>query len=304
MKDLGDRHAALAQEVVILQVDVERLNLLQDIRHFIDGVLSTLRSGAVAADARRLHHDFHAAALTAVNAAIRRLGADDKFGAEFPLLDNVLPAKPIAILFLDGTDYNQRVVSFESKILDDFSRVDHRGHAALLVAGTASAYGLGILAPLVRIKFPVCHIADANGVDMCIHCDNVFAMPDGAEDIPHWVDFNLVKTNLLHLLFDAQDDFLLLRALTWNRNHVPQELCHLGFIFFCLFHDLCKIHVYSSSIHNSDTERYPLPASLLTRSPLDTVPNIRAKAWKNGVPHTKRPFPQPASAKSRLQKLP
>ena len=51
-------------------------------------------------DALDVDADLHAAALSAVDSAVGRLGGDDELRTDLVLVDYVLPAEAVAVLFL------------------------------------------------------------------------------------------------------------------------------------------------------------------------------------------------------------
>ena len=57
---------------------VEGPDVLEDVGHLVDGVVATLRGGAVAGHTVHVHTDLHAATVTTVDAAVGGLGGNDE----------------------------------------------------------------------------------------------------------------------------------------------------------------------------------------------------------------------------------
>ena len=239
-EDLRHGKASLAEERVEVQVLVKGAKLLKNRRHLVDRVVAPFRSGPVAGEPPRAHLDLHTAAVAAVDVARRGLGKHHKFRRVLVLVDDVLPAEAVAILLLDGAHHHQREVARKPQILDDLPRVDHGGHAALLVAGASADDDLVVLVPLVGVVGPKGAVADSDGIDVRVEGDQVFAVPDEAEHVPHGVDLDSVVPAGLHLGLDAMDHFLLPAALAGKSDHVPKEAGHLRLVLFRLAQNLLE----------------------------------------------------------------
>ena len=165
-------HKALYFLVVGSVVLVQSAHVLKDVGHLVDGVVAALRSGAVAGNALDVHTDLHTASLAAVDAAVGGLGGNHEVRADLILVDDVLPAKAVAVLFLNRTGYQNGVlVGEQSQILHDLSAVNRADDTAALVGHAASADLGVVLVALVGIKVPVVLVADANGVDVGVKTD-------------------------------------------------------------------------------------------------------------------------------------
>ena len=257
--EFGVQHLHQALDLVggAVAVLVQGADVLENVGHLVNGVVAALGSGAVAGDALHVHADLHAAAVTAVDAAVGGLGGDDELdlaagvlGTVEVLVDDVLPAHAVAVLFLDGADHHDLVaLGDEAHILHDLGAVHGGSHAALLV-GTAAAEDdvLGLIA-LVGVGLPVVDVADAHGVDVGVDGDDLVALAHPADDVAQAVDLHLVEAQLLHLGLDAHDDFLLLTALAGVGDHIPQETGHIGLVALCCSLDRFKIH--NAALHHN-----------------------------------------------------
>ena len=232
-------------------VFVERANVLENVGHLVDGVISPLRSGAVAGDALYIHADLHAATVTPVDAAVGRLSGDNKLDLASgvlrtvkDLVDDVLPAHTVAVLLLHGTDHHD-LITFrdQPQILHDLGAVNGGGHAALLV-GTAPSvdHVLGLIA-LVGVSLPVGEVADAHGVDVGVDGDDLLTIAHPADDVAKTIDLHLVIAQMLHLGLDAVDDLAFLAAFAGVRDHFPQEAGHVRLIVLGRSLDRFKIHI-------------------------------------------------------------
>ena len=64
-------------------------------------------------DSVHIDADLHTPSLAAVNAAVSRLCGDDEFRTDFVFIDDVLPAEAVAVFFLDGSGYKDRILVAE-----------------------------------------------------------------------------------------------------------------------------------------------------------------------------------------------
>ena len=159
------------------------------------------------------------------------------------VVDDVLPAHPVAVLFLDGADDHDPIaLGIRSRSFIDLGAVDGGGHAALLVGAASAEDHVLRLISLVGVSLPVAEIADAYGIDMRVDGDDLFALAHPADDVAQAVDLYLIKAQLLHLGLDAQNDFLFFTALTGVRDHLPQETGHICLIASGCCLDRFKIH--------------------------------------------------------------
>ena len=204
----------------------------------------------MAGNALHVHADLHTAAVTTVDAAVGGLGGDDELnlllldavGGE-ELVDDVLPAHAVAVLFLDGAHHHDLVAGGDqAQILHDLGAVHGGSHAALLVGTAAAVDDLVVLIALVGVVGPVVDIADAHGVDVGVDGDDLVALAHPADHVAKAVKLGLVKAQLLHLGLDALANALLLAALAGDADHVPQEAGYVGLITFGSSFDLLKIH--------------------------------------------------------------
>ena len=226
-------HETLDLGLIGVVVFVEGADVLENVGHFIDGVVAALGGGAVAGDALDVHADLHAAAVAAIDAAVGGLGGDDELGDDLIHIIDVLPAHAVAVLFLDGADHHDLVPGGdEPQVLHDLGAVDSGGHAALLVGAAAAIDDLVGFVALVGVVGPVGQVADAHGVDVGVDGDDLLAVAHPADDVAQAVDFHLVKVQLLHLGLDALDHALLLAALAGDGDHGAQKLRHVFLVAF------------------------------------------------------------------------
>ncbi len=243
-------HQALDGVGGAVAVFVQGPDVLEDVGHLVDGVVAPLGGGAVAADALHVHTDLHAAPVAPVDAAVGGLGGDHELNlapgvlrALEVLVDDVLPAHAVAVLFLDGAhDHDLIALGDEPQVLHDFRPVHGGGHAALLVAAAPAEDDIVRLIALVGVRFPVVNVSDAHGVDVGVDGNDFFALAHPADDVAQAVDFHLVKAQLLHLGLDAHHHFFFLAALAGVGNHVPQEPGHLRLVALRGRLDLLEIH--------------------------------------------------------------
>ena len=229
---------------------VEGADIQNDLGHLVDGVVAALGSRAVAGDAVHIHADLHAAAVTAVDAAVGGLSGDDELdlltgvlGAVEVLVDDGLPAHTVAVLLLHGADHHHLVaLGQQIQILHDLHAVGGSGHAALLIGAAAAVDDIVRLIALVGVGVPVVDVADAHGVDVAVNGDDLVALAHPADDVAQLVELHLVIAQSLQLLGDALDDALLLAGLGRNGDHVTQELDHGGLIALGSFSDGFEIH--------------------------------------------------------------
>ena len=229
---------------------VEVADVQQDLGHLVDGVVTALRSGAVAGDTVHVDADLHTAAVAAIDAAVRRLGGDDELDLAAGILrsveifiDDGLPAHAVAVLLLHGADDHDLIaLGDETKVLHDLRAVGSGGHAALLVGAAASVDDVVRLIALIRVVRPVGAVADADGIDVGIDGDDLLARAHPADDVAKLIDLDPVIAELLQLLLDAHDDALFFAAFTGDGDHVPQETAHVGTIALGRTFDCFKIH--------------------------------------------------------------
>ena len=170
----------------------------------------------MAGNTLNIYTDLHTASLSAVDAAVGRLGGNNECRTVFVLIDDILPAKTVAVLFLNGTGYKNGVLVREkSQILHDLSAV-YCGYdtAALVGNATAANLSFGLIA-FVWIEGPVVTVADAYGINVCVKADKGFACTHKAQYVAHGINLYLVKAKVSHLFCDALDVSLLITALAW-----------------------------------------------------------------------------------------
>ena len=173
--------------------------------------------------------DLHAAAVTAIDAAVGGLSGNDELGLNAVLVVDVLPAHAVAVLFLDGADDHDLVaLGDEAHVLHHLGSVGSRSHAALLVGAAAAVDDLVGLVALIGIGIPVLDVADADGVDVRVDGDDLVALAHKAHDVAQAVDLDLVIAKALHLGLDAGNNLALLAGLRGVRDHSAQEASHIS----------------------------------------------------------------------------
>ena len=193
--------------------------------------------------------DLHAAAVTAVDAAVGGLGGNDELGLNAVLVVDVLPAHAVAVLFLDGADDHDLVaLGDEAHVLHHLGSIGSRSHAALLVGAAAAIDDLVGLVALIGIGIPVLDVADADGVDVGVDSDDLVAIAYKAHDVAQAVDLDLVIAKALHLGLDASDNLTLLARLRGVRDHSAQEASHISTVGLSSSLDSVEIEFLS---HNS-----------------------------------------------------
>ena len=205
-----NRDRALAEERIALEPLVELFDFERDAGDLVDGIVAALRRRTVTAPTLHLDADLHATAMAAIDVHVRRFGNDDEFGFQLLDVEQVLPAKPVAVLFHHGCREINRELIVQAKFLDDSARVNHRGHAALLIHRPAPPNFPGLHERLERIEIPLRQVAGINRVHVAVEGDHAFALADAADDVAEAVNADSVEADLLHFLFDDGDDVLLL----------------------------------------------------------------------------------------------
>ena len=109
----------------------------------------------MAGNALNIYADLHASPLTAIDTAVGRLSGNDEFRTNLVLIDDVLPAKAVAVLLLNGTRYKNRVLIREkAQIFHDLCAVYCGDDSSALIGNAAAAdLGLSFIA-LVWIEGP------------------------------------------------------------------------------------------------------------------------------------------------------
>ena len=237
-------------------VFIEGADILDDVRHLVNGIVAPFGGGAVAGDALYVYPDLHAAPVTAVDAAVGRFRGDDEFDlaagvlrAVEVLVDDVLPAHPVAVLFLHGADHHDLVALRDQvQLLHDLHAVHGGGHAALLIRAAPAVDHVLSFVALIGVGLPVGEVADAHGIDVGVDGDDLFAVAHPADDVAQTVHFHLIIAQTLHLGLDAVDDFPLLAAFAGVGDHFPQEAGHVRLIPSGRRLDRFKIHIVT--LHN------------------------------------------------------
>ena len=240
--DLG-----LVSSVVLVQ----SANVLQDVSHLVDSVVAAVGSGAVAGNTLDVNTDLHTAAMATVDAAVGGLGGDNELNLLLldallgeVLVNNVLPAHAVAVLFLNGADDHDLVaLGDQAQVLHDLSAVGSGSHAALLVGAAAAVDDLVVLVALVGIVGPVVDVADTDGIDVGVDSDDLVASAHPADDVAQAVELNFVVAQLLHLCLDALADSALFAGLRGMGNHSTQESGHVSLVCLSGSLDLSEVQI-------------------------------------------------------------
>ena len=91
------------------RISIQITNVLKNICHFIDSVVTAFRRRTMARYALYVYADFHATTLTAVDTAISWLSGYYEFRTDIAFFNHVFPAKTIAIFLLNCT-YNKYAI--------------------------------------------------------------------------------------------------------------------------------------------------------------------------------------------------
>jgi hypothetical protein len=220
---LGNRDRPLPQEPVIPQALIQLLNLECNAGDLIDGIVAPFRRGAVATAAFNFHPDFHPAPMTAIDVQVCRLGNDDEFRLELLFVEQVLPAQAVAVLFHDRAGEIDRELVIQAQLLDDLARIDHRGHAALLIH-SAAAPDLAVFdSRLEGIEAPLLAVAGIDGVNVGVEGNDARPLANPPDNAAQTVHANLVEPDLLHLLLDDLDHLLLFGGKGRRADKVREE---------------------------------------------------------------------------------
>ena len=245
---LGVEHLDEALDVgrLVAAVVVEGADVGDDVGHLVDGIVAAVGGRAVAGGAVNVDADLHAAAVTAIDAAVGGLGGNDELGLNAVLVVDVLPAHAVAVLFLDGAnDHDLVALGDEAHVLHHLGSVGSRSHAALLIGAAAAIDDLVGLVALIGIGIPVLDVADANGVDVGIDGDDLVALAHKAHDVAQAVDLDLVIAKALHLGLDASDNLALLARLRGMGDHGAQEASHISTMGLSSSLDSVEIEFFS-----------------------------------------------------------
>ncbi len=202
-------------------VIIQGAYILDDIGHLVDCVVSALRSAAVAGNSVNIHADLHTASVSSVDAAVRGLCGDNEFRTDLVLVDDVLPAQTVTVLFHDGAD-DHDLVSLRDQVhlLHDLDSVYRRRSSALLVRSASAVDDILIFPAFIGIRSPVLTVSDTNRINMAVDGNDLLVISDvavlagPADHISETIDLDLVETDLFHLFLDAHDYVFLFAALT------------------------------------------------------------------------------------------
>ena len=168
----------------------------------------------MAGDTFYIYADFHTSTLSTVDTAVCRLCGNNEFRTDFIFVDDVLPAKPITVLFLNSSDYHD-LASFRNqvKVFHDLSTVCSRYKTATLIRYTTSTDFFVVLISIVWIEVPVVDISDTYCINMCIVSDDLVACSHVTDDVTLRIDDNFVEVQFFHLSSDGLDMSFLITAL-------------------------------------------------------------------------------------------
>ena len=135
---------------------IKRLYLSYYFRHFINSVVPSFGSRAMTAYALYLNAYFHTSSLSSVYTVIRRFCNNNKFWFYFILIYNILPAKAVAVFFLNSSrNKHCNIVRYKVKILHNFCAVYRTYNASKLVGSSSATYFCFCFITFIRVKFPV-----------------------------------------------------------------------------------------------------------------------------------------------------
>ncbi len=243
-----DGHGTLAEELIILEALVELLDLESHFGGHVDSVFPALGSGTVAGDPAEVDRDLHAAAVSAVDVEVGRLGADHEVRLDLLFFDDPVPAETIAILFHDGTDNVEGQVTVKAEFLENAASGHSGGRATLLVNRSTTMHETVLDLPRKGIKGPVVAVADTDCIHVPVDRQNFFSVSDPADHVPESIDADFVKAGLFHLALELGLDFLFLHALGRNLDKLGKVLCRVITVLFRKLHNLLCNIVHSSSL--------------------------------------------------------
>ena len=143
----------------------------------------------------------HPATLTPVKIKVRGLGDDDHVRPEFILLDDILPAEPVAVLLHNRPGEIDRCIPVEPQLLK-YASCRHKGSRSSLLIDRAATMNITVAyLATQRVKTPVALRAQVNGVHMSVDGQYPLSGSYPANDIAQAVNANLIKAGLLHLAF-------------------------------------------------------------------------------------------------------
>ena len=160
-----------------------------------------------------INTDFHTSTLSSVDTAVSRLGGNNKFRTNLVFVDDVLPAKTVAVFLLNGSDNQNGIfVAQQTQILHNLCTVYSRYDTAALVGYTATADFCICLIALRRMKFPVFDICDTNRINVSIKANQSFTGSHISKNISHGIDLNLIELQLSHFFCNAVNVRLFIAA--------------------------------------------------------------------------------------------
>jgi len=184
--------------------------------------------------------------MAAVDVHVGRLGDHHQLGPDLFLVDQILPAQTVAVLFHHRAGEEDGELLIQPHLLDHFCRIDHGGHPAFLVDRTAAP---DLALPdkgREGIKCPLRQISGIDGVNMGVESDQPRPAADAADDAAQAVDAHLVKPGSLHLLFDHLDDLLLFSRVGGGAHQLHQKAGDFAFQLFSPGSDFLinRIHLF------------------------------------------------------------
>ena len=235
---------------VCVVVFIEGADVLKNIRHLVDRVVAALRCGAVAGDALDVDADLHTPPLAAVDAAVCGLCGYDEFRADLVLVDNVLPAQAVAVLFLNRSDHHD-LASFRDQvqIFHDPCAV-YSGNQTAALVGHAAPADLGVVfITFIGIEGPVVDVSDSYSIDMRVIGDDPVSGSHVADDISLGIDNDLVEVELFHLCCNGVDVSFLVAAFTGILYDSAKKCGHVFFVALSGLFDFVQVHSFSLSFY-------------------------------------------------------
>ena len=159
-----------------------------------------------------MYMHLHSPSVPPVNVEVGGLGADGKIGLDALLLDDVLPAQPVAILLNHAAHKVNCNVPVEIQLLQYLARCYKGGHASFLVNG-AAAMNVAILDLAPKgFEIPVFGQPHIHCIHVSVNGQYLFPVANPANHIAQPVNAHFVKPGLFHLPFQLLLNLFLAKA--------------------------------------------------------------------------------------------
>ena len=175
-----------------------------------------------------IYPDFHAAAMSPVNASVRRFRGNDKFRTNPILIDDILPAKAIAVFFHDRSYYHDPVAfRDQSQIRHNLCAVYRGCHAAFLIGSSAPVDHFIIFISFIGIVCPVFNVADSDSIDVGVDRDNLLSFSHPSDHISEPVKSDVPESELLHFAADTFSHCAFFTTLARVGDHFSKKGDHV-----------------------------------------------------------------------------